>query len=116
MLALSVMLAAGVTVLPAAGQAPSHEILVESPTMKASEMMPRDHTPDGRNQLPSLTWRNVPDGTRELAIVCADFGAGNPPPWVHWIIYGIPATATGLPAGLPIQPDEPMPPGLAGAV
>ncbi len=115
MLALCVMLAAGRTLLPAAGQVSPHEILVESPTMKAGEMMPRDHTPDGRNQSPPLTWSNVPDGAREFAVVCADFGAGNPPPWVHWIIYGIPATATGLPAALPIEPDEPMPPGLAGA-
>lgn len=116
MLALCVMLAAGLTLLPAAGQVPPHEILVESPTMKAGEMMPRDHTPDGRNQSPPLTWSDVPDGAREFAVICADFGAGNPPPWVHWIIYGIPATATGLPAALPIQPDEPMPPGLAGAM
>ena len=57
MLALCVMLAAGLTLLPAAGQVPPHEILVKSPTMKAGEMMPRDHTPDGRNQSPSLTCR-----------------------------------------------------------
>ena len=42
-------------------------------------------------------------------MVCADFGAGSPPPWVHWIVYGIPATAGGLPEGLPILPETPMP-------
>ena len=34
---------------------------------------------------------------------------------MHWLIYGIPGSATKLPAGLPILPDEPMPPELAGA-
>jgi hypothetical protein len=84
--------------------------------MTGGEMMPRDYTPDGRNLSPPLTWSNVPVGTRELAVVCADFGAGNPPPWVHWIVYGIPATATGLPEGLPIMPDEPMAPEVEGAI
>jgi Raf kinase inhibitor-like YbhB/YbcL family protein len=78
--------------------------------------MPRDYTPDGRNISPPLSWSNVPPGTRELAVVCADFGAGSPPPWVHWIIYNIPASAKGLPAGLPIDPAVPMPREIAGAV
>ena len=113
--ALCVTLALGLTVHPVGGQAPGQEILVESPTMTAGEAMPRDYTPDGRNLSPPLTWSSLPEGTRELAVVCADFGAGNPPPWVHWIIYGIPATATGLPPGLPILPDTPMPAELTGA-
>ncbi len=78
--------------------------------------MPRDYTPDGRNLSPPLTWRNLPEGTREIAVVCADFGAGNPPPWVHWIIYSIPATAGGLPEGLPILAETPMPSIVAGAI
>ena len=77
--------------------------------------MPRDYTPDGRNLSPPLTWKNLPEGTKEIAVVCADFGAGNPPPWVHWVIYGIPAKVNGLPIGLPIQKDEPLPAELANA-
>ena len=83
--------------------------------MTSGETIPRDYTPDGRNLSPPITWGNLPEGTREIAVVCSDFGAGNPPPWVHWIIYGIPATAGGLPAGLPILPETPMPTELAGA-
>ena len=99
----------------AASQVDAGEILVESPTLRAGEMVPRDYTPDGRNLSPPLKWKQLPEGTKEIAVVCADFGAGNPPPWVHWLIYGIPGSAKELPAGLPIQPDEPMPPELAGA-
>jgi Raf kinase inhibitor-like YbhB/YbcL family protein len=92
------------------------KIIVESPAMRTSEMMARDYTPDGRNVSPPITWKDVPAGTRELAVVCADFGAGNPPPWVHWIIYKIPPTATGLPEGIPFDAATPMPREIAGAV
>jgi len=98
------------------GQPPNHEITLDSPMMVSGEMMPRDYTPDGHNLSPPLQWSDLPAGTRELAVVCADFGAGNPPPWTHWLIYGIPATASGLPTGLPILADTPMPTGLAGAL
>jgi Raf kinase inhibitor-like YbhB/YbcL family protein len=95
-------------------QAP-HPIIVESPTMRTGEAMPRDYSPDGRNLSPPLLWRNLPPGTRQIAVICQDHGAGNPPPWVHWIIYNIPATADGLPEGIPFDPSEPMPSEIAGA-
>ena len=72
-------------------------MVVGSPTLKADETMPRDYTPDGRNLSPPLTWSNVPAATMEFAVVCEDPDAGNPPPFVHWVIYKIPGTATGLP-------------------
>jgi len=98
------------------GQEFSHDIALESPAMQTGEAMPRDYTPDGRNLSPPLTWSNLPVGTQELAIVCADFGAGNPPPWVHWIIYGISPAAVGLPTGLPVESHEAMPADLADAI
>jgi hypothetical protein len=100
----------------ALAQAPAHKIVVDSPAMKTGEMMAKEFTPDGRNVSPPITWSNLPPGTRQIAVVCEDFDAGNPPPWVHWIIYKIPPTATGLPANLPIDPTLPMPAPLAGAV
>jgi len=112
--ALSVMVLAGPRT--ALAQAPVHKIVVDSPAMKTGEMMAKEFTPDGRNVSPPLTWSNLPPNTRQIAVVCEDFDAGNPPPWVHWIIYKIPPTATGLPANLPIDPTAPMPPALTGAV
>lgn len=90
--------------------------VVESPTMATGEPMPRDYTPDGRNLSPPLRWRGIPDGARQIAVICQDHGAGNPPPWVHWIIYNVPASASGLPEGIPFDRSDPMPPGLQGAV
>lgn len=110
-LALAVLLLSGRSLILAQSAA----LIVESPTLTAHETIPRDHTPDGRNASPALTWRGLPAGTRELAVVCADFGAGNPPPWVHWIVYGIPATAAGLPENLPLGGEEPMPEAIRGA-
>lgn len=99
-----------------AAQATPQKVLVQSPTMNDGEMMPRDYTPDGRNVSPPLTWSNLPAGTRQLAVVCEDFDAGNPPPFVHWVIYNIPGTAKGLPEGIPIDPGAPMPAAIKGAV
>jgi Raf kinase inhibitor-like YbhB/YbcL family protein len=88
---------------------------VASPTLKANELIPRAYTADGRNISPPLTWSNVPDGTKEFAVVCEDPDAGNPPPFVHWVIYSIPAAARGLPENIPFEPGAAMPPEIAGA-
>ena len=109
-------LAVGLASAPPADAQAIQRILVESPTMTTGEWMPRDYSPDGRNVSPPLRWSNLPAATRQIAVLCEDFGAGNPAPWVHWIIYNIPGNATGLPEGIPIDPEAPMPAGLAGAV
>jgi len=92
------------------------KLTVESPVLKPDQPMPRDYTPDGRNVSPPIAWSNAPAGTREFALILEDPDAGTPPPYVHWVIYKIPATAKGLPENVPIDPSAPMPAGLAGAV
>jgi Raf kinase inhibitor-like YbhB/YbcL family protein len=110
---LVIALASAVGIEGASAQAAA-QIVVESPTIAAGQSIPRDHSPDGRNESPPLSWRGLPAGTRQLAVVCEDHGAGNPPPWVHWIVYNIPASATGLPQGIPFDDADPMPSGLEG--
>ena len=97
-------------------QTPPARIVVTSPALVADQTMPRDYTPDGHNWSPPLAWSELPAGTKEIAVVCEDPDAGNPPPFVHWLIYKIPATARGLPEGIPIDPAAPMPAGIAGAI
>jgi len=96
-------------------QATPQPITVSSPTLKDGQPVPRQHTPDGRNDSPALTWSAVPTGTRELMVFCEDPDVGTPPPFVHWVVYKIPATASGLPEALPIDPAAPMPAALSGA-
>ena len=107
-----IVLAAGT----ASAQTNRQTISVESPTLKADQTIPRDYTADGRNVSPPLTWSNVPAATKELAVICEDPDAGNPPPFVHWVIYKIPASAKGLPENIPFEPDAKMPAEIGGAI
>jgi len=91
-------------------------IMVSSPTLKEGQPVPRQHTPDGRNDSPVLSWSGVPASARSLMVFCEDPGVGNPPPFVHWVVYNIPATASGLPEALPIDPAVPLPSQLTGTV
>jgi len=91
-------------------------ILVSSPTLKDGQPMPRQYTPDGRNDSPPIQWSSVPPSARELMVFCEDPDAGNPPPYVHWVVYHVPPTATGLPEAMPIDPSAPLPPELRGTV
>jgi Raf kinase inhibitor-like YbhB/YbcL family protein len=63
--------------------------------------IPARHTGDGQDVSPPLQWSDLPTGTAELALICDDPDAPRPEPWVHWVIYKIPASATGLPEGVP---------------
>ena len=94
----------------------STRLIVESPTLQSDRPIPRQYTADGRNISPPLTWTNAPGTTKSFAVVCEDPDAGNPPPFVHWVIYNIPPTASGLPENIPFEPNVPMPADVSGAV
>jgi Raf kinase inhibitor-like YbhB/YbcL family protein len=99
-----------------AAQGAPQKIVVESPTLKADQTIPRDYTADGRNASPPVRWSGVPAGAKELALVLEDPDAGNPPPFVHWVLYKIPPTAKGVPEGISIDPAAEMPAEIAGAI
>ena len=109
--------AAGPPEPPVVADVPANaaQIAVSSPTLKNGEPMPKQHTPDGRNDSPALAWTGVPAAAKELMVFCEDPDAGNPPPYVHWVVYHIPATAKGLPEAMPIDASTPMPADLKGA-
>ena len=44
-------------------------------------------------------------------LICDDPDAPTKDPWVHWVLYNIPSTATGLPEGVPRTPQLKDPPG-----
>lgn len=74
---------------------------VESPAFKANEAIPRKHTGDGADVSPEIHWSGIPKDARQLALICDDPDAPSPEPWVHWVIYQIPISATGLAENLP---------------
>jgi len=101
----------------AAAQTPA-TITVTSPTIKANETIPVDHTADGKNISPALMWTGAPAATKQFALVYDDpdvvFGGQT---FVHWVVYKIPGTAKGLPAELPIdQVTLTAPADIAGAI
>ena len=61
--------------------------------------IPTQYTCDGANLSPPLHWANTPPATRAFALICHDPDATGGD-WVHWVIYGIPAHATGLPENM----------------
>lgn len=77
----------------------SGDLTVHSPAFGAGERIPERHTAKGENISPALEWSGVPPEARQLAVVCLDPDA----PWLqgftHWVLYGIPATVTGVPEG-----------------
>lgn len=62
--------------------------------------IPTKYTGDGDDISPPLAWDKVPTGTKEFVLVCDDPDAPTPQPWVHWVLYKIPAATRSLPAGI----------------
>ena len=93
------------------------QLTVTSPTLKANEVVPIDHTADGKNTSPALSWTGAPAGTKQFALVYDDpdvvFGGQT---FVHWVVYKIPGTAKGLPADLPMDAVLKEPADIAGTI
>lgn len=93
------------------------QLTVTSPTLKANEVVPIDHTADGKNVSPALAWTGAPAATRQFALVYDDpdvmFGGQT---FVHWVVYKIPGTAKGLPPELPMDAVLTAPADIAGSI
>ncbi|MCI0547532.1 MAG: YbhB/YbcL family Raf kinase inhibitor-like protein [Candidatus Rokubacteria bacterium] len=74
--------------------------------------IPIRHTCEGEDVSPRLEWSGVPAGAKSLALIVDDPDAPDPRApkmtWVHWVLYGIPPEATGLPEGAAVGD---LPPG-----
>jgi Raf kinase inhibitor-like YbhB/YbcL family protein len=77
-------------------------IKLTSPAFEEGGTIPSNYTCDGSDVSPPLEWSNVPEGTKSLALICDDPDAPMGT-WVHWVLYGIPANAGSLPAGVPMD-------------
>lgn len=77
---------------------------------------PKDHVTFGGNKNPSLSWRDVPDGTKSLVLICHDSDVPSKPDDVnqegrvvpadlprvdffHWVLVDIPVDTTNVAAG-----------------
>lgn len=83
-------------------------------------MVTDEHSAYGENKSIDLNWDNLPEGTVQLAVVCDDPKVVElgmmPTPFVHWVAYNIPASASGLPAALPSDAEIAGIEGLEGMI
>jgi Raf kinase inhibitor-like YbhB/YbcL family protein len=74
---------------------------ISSPAFSAGAEIPVAHTCEGADASPALSWSGIPAGTRSLALIVDDPDAPDPQAprmtWVHWVLYNLPPTSTGLP-------------------
>ena len=94
-------------------------ISVTSSAFDHHGMVPEANSAYGDNVSIDLSWADLPEGTQQLALICDDpivveIGMMEQP-FVHWVMYNIPDSASGLPARLPSDATLEMN-GLEGAV
>jgi Raf kinase inhibitor-like YbhB/YbcL family protein len=74
---------------------------LSSPAFANGGEIPALHTCEGKDLSPSLAWRHVPRETVSLALIVDDPDAPDPKAprmtWVHWVLYDLPPTSSGLP-------------------
>ena len=75
-------------------------LTLTSPAFAHNGAMPVRLTCDGQDLSPELRWSGLPADTKSLALIVDDPDAPDPAAprmtWVHWVLYNIPPTATGL--------------------
>lgn len=87
-------------------------LMLASTSFPANGMIPALHTCDGQDISPPLAWSGVPAGARSLVLIVDDPDAPDPAAprmtWVHWVLYNIPVSASGLAEGVAAKD---LPPG-----
>ncbi len=61
--------------------------------------IPKRYTGEGVDVSPPLAFEDVPAEAAELALVVDDPDAPRDVPWVHWVLYDLPADLTSLDEG-----------------
>lgn len=75
------------------------DLAISSPAFGNGDPIPRRYAQEGDDTSPPLVVTGVPEGTRELAVICHDPDAPLPHGFTHWVLYGIPPTADGITEG-----------------
>lgn len=79
-------------------------LVLTSPAFRHEAEIPARFTCEGDDLSPELRWSGVPAGAASLALIVDDPDAPDPRAprmtWVHWVLYNIPASTTGLAEGI----------------
>ena len=95
----------GGTGQPAAGAQPARPAMTLTTTaFPDGDPIPVKYTQAGEQISPPLTWTNVPPNTASFVLHMRDPDVARnrgTEDQVHWLVWNIPGTATGLPEGVP---------------
>lgn len=79
-------------------------LAMKSPAFAHQQPIPVRYTCEGEDLSPALEWSGAPAGTASFVLIVHDPDAPDPAKpnmdYVHWVLYDIPASATGLPEGV----------------
>lgn len=78
-------------------------LTLTSSAFKHNGDIPRRYTCDGEDVSPPLAWSGIPKEARSLVLIVDDPDAPDPKAprmtWVHWLLYNLPSSTSGLPEG-----------------
>jgi Raf kinase inhibitor-like YbhB/YbcL family protein len=83
-----------------------------SPSFTNGAPIPAQHTCDGADRSPHLSWTGAPAGTQAFALIVDDPDAPAGV-WVHWVLFDLPAGMNGLPENVATTETLPQ---LGGAI
>lgn len=84
----------------AGGSTSAPELQLDSGSLKSGELMSARFTCSGEDRSPALSWKNVPEGTKSLALLVEDPDAPGGT-FIHWVLYNMPPSLTALDENLP---------------
>lgn len=84
------------------------DMTISSSAFADNGSIPKQYTCEGQDISPPLTWNGVPAGALSLVLIVDDPDAPDPAAprmtWVHWLLYNLPASCTGLAEAVPALP------------
>ena len=81
-------------------------IQLTSSAFEDGKSIPTKYTCKGEDISPPLAWSGVPARTQSFALIMDDPDAARGT-WVHWVVYNLPADATGLTEAIESNEDLP---------
>lgn len=79
-------------------------LVLSSPAFTNNNEIPKQFTCDGSDISPALLWSGVPAEAKSLVLIVDDPDAPDPAAprmtWVHWVLYNLPPSSTGLAEGV----------------
>jgi Raf kinase inhibitor-like YbhB/YbcL family protein len=80
---------------------PPATLTVTLPDIPANQPIPERFSNYGSNDIPTIQWSAPPAGTKSLVLLIEDPDAPGVTPYIHYLVFNIPPTATSLDKTLP---------------